>query len=381
MASNEEENTTPPTLLGLIDDAVADEMDNAPSSLARRATIVAVVAALAFVGAFAYWVSRPTDIYALAPGSVRNTASAINVEDVDSFPPTGQIGFTTVTVSADITRWEKFFRRFEEGVEFRPRDEILQGNTPDEQRRINQESMTNSQNAATLVALRHLGYDVTAAGTGVIVHSLVEDLPASAVLGVDDVIVAVDAVDVDISQDLIDAIRALAPGQEVELTIERADGGAVEEVSVVLGENPNEAGVAMLGVSPDTRDFELVFPIDVQIDAGRVGGPSAGLAFTLGLLDVLTPGELTGGLKVATTGTIQPDATVGPVGGARQKAVAARESGVDLFIVPESEYEEALKGAGDMRIEVANTLDDALTVLGTLGGNALALGRPGETVS
>jgi len=129
----------------------------------------------------------------------------------------------------------------------------------------------------------------------------------------------------------------------------------------------------MLGItlSPsDLVDYDL--PIDVSIDSDRVGGPSAGLAFALAIVDVLTPGELTGGANVATTGTIRIDGSVGRVGGVKQKTFAALESDVELFIVPIDEEEEARSFAGDaMRVVGVETLDDAIEALSELGGNGL----------
>ena len=121
-------------------------------------------------------------------------------------------------------------------------------------------------------------------------------------------------------------------------------------------------------MSSTTRDLDYHLPFQVTVDSGAVGGPSAGLAFTLGIMDVLTPDSITGGHKVATTGTINADGTVGPVGGVHQKTIAVRESGAELFLVPSSEYDEAEKYAGSLRVEKVDTVDDALRVLATIGG-------------
>ena len=115
------------------------------------------------------------------------------------------------------------------------------------------------------------------------------------------------------------------------------------------------------------------------IRTDKVGGNSAGLALTLAILEVLTPGELTAGLRVATTGTIDIDGEVGPIGGIRQKVVAARRAGIDLFLVPEHEVSDARDVAGDLRVEGVANLDDALDVLAELGGNADALALPTES--
>jgi PDZ domain-containing protein len=113
------------------------------------------------------------------------------------------------------------------------------------------------------------------------------------------------------------------------------------------------------------------FPIDVRIDTARVGGPSAGLAFTLAIIDDLTPGSLTGGERVAVTGTISPDGKVGPVGGVEQKAITARTNGVQLMLVPKAEVRDARRGAGDVRVVGVDTIDEALAALQDAGGAAV----------
>ena len=110
------------------------------------------------------------------------------------------------------------------------------------------------------------------------------------------------------------------------------------------------------------------FPIDVNINTQLVGGPSAGLAFTLAIIDDLTPGSLTGGKRVAVTGTIQPDGTVGEVGGVEQKAITARTKGVQLMIVPKAEVKDARNGAGDVRVVGVENIEQALDALREAGG-------------
>jgi PDZ domain-containing protein len=129
--------------------------------------------------------------------------------------------------------------------------------------------------------------------------------------------------------------------------------------------------VAALGVSPVDRNT-YGFPMDIEIDTGKVGGPSAGLAFTLAILDRLTPGSLTGGDRMAVTGTIELDGTVGPVGGVDHKTEAAISEGAEVFLVPPEEFEQAKKAArGRIKIEQVQTLDDALAALVAHGGDPL----------
>ena len=117
-------------------------------------------------------------------------------------------------------------------------------------------------------------------------------------------------------------------------------------------------------------------PISIKIDSGKVGGDSAGLAFALSIIEDLTPGELTGGHNVAVTGAIDVDGTVHPIGGVQQKVVAAHKAKAEILLVPSGNLAEAQQKAGDtIRVVGIDTLDDALAVLTSLGGNAPELDR------
>jgi len=161
----------------------------------------------------------------------------------------------------------------------------------------------------------------------------------------------------------------------VTLTIVPHGGTTTREVEVELIESPDEPGRTIIGVWPaDTRRVTL--PFEVEIDTDRIGGPSAGLAFALALIDELSPGELTGGVRVAATGTIDADGTIGSIGALRQKAVAVREAGATVFLVPASQSEDDLAAAREaagprVRVEAVATLDDALAILAELGGDPL----------
>ena len=127
------------------------------------------------------------------------------------------------------------------------------------------------------------------------------------------------------------------------------------------------SGTTCLGIS--TQEFETYqFPINVKINTELVGGPSAGLAFTLAIIDDLTPGSLTGGKRVAVTGTIQADGSVGEVGGVEQKAITARTNGVQLMIVPKAEVADAKRGADGVRVVGVTNVDEALAALQRNGG-------------
>jgi PDZ domain-containing protein len=233
--------------------------------------------------------------------------------------------------------------------------------------------MAGSKDTASYVALDHLGYDVTIRGSGATIVQIVDGSPAQAALEVGDTIVAIDDQPITMTEEMVQVVGQERPGDAITVSIEKADATEAE-VPITLTARPDDPNAGFLGVATATRDLAFDLPFDVTIDSGNVGGPSAGLAFTLAILDVLTPGELTGGDVVAVTGTINPDATVGPVGGVTQKVAAAAAAGAKLFLVPADELEAAQQAAGDdIRVEPVDDLDDALGFLAELGGNALAL--------
>jgi Lon-like protease len=118
-----------------------------------------------------------------------------------------------------------------------------------------------------------------------------------------------------------------------------------------------------------TRPCRL--PFDLEVNTDRIGGPSAGLAMTLAVLDRLSPGELTGGGKVGATGTIEADGSVGEVGGVKQKTASVRASGAKLFIVPLAEVALAKPHAGKMQVIGVRNLEEALAALRKAGGDPL----------
>src|SRR5699024_3606280 len=160
-----------------------------------------------------------------------------------------------------------------------------------------------------------------------------------------------------------------APGDNLDITVRPLDGGEEQTVTARLGADPEDDDQPRLGVSLATRPV-FTFPFEVTIDSGEVGGPSAGLAVTLALIDLLSPGDLSGGGSVAVTGTIELDGAVGPVGGGRQKTEAAIGNGASLFLVPPHELDEAVEAAGDrLRVVAVSDLDEALEALVDIGGD------------
>lgn len=336
-------------------------------------------------------VRAPYVVY--APGSTFETESAISTPGTESYETDGSVLFLTVSLrgaSRQVSFAEAAYGWARHDQDVFPRQLILGDRTGEESRQQSLQLMQGSQVLAAKVALEHLGYDVPATGQGVVVNTVMDDVPAADELEAGDVIVAVDGAPVQVDEDLRAVLADKQPGDTVELEVQRGaalvrPGGAPEpevdtvEVEMVADPDPvpGEPPRALIGITTFTfgLDYELPFP--VEIDTEDVGGPSAGLALTLGILDRLTPGSITGGEDIAVTGEIAADGTVQEVGGIAQKAAAARSRGVALILVPAPEAGVARAHSGGIPVVGVATLDDALEALAELGGNALDLPRGG----
>jgi len=310
--------------------------------------------------------------YALAPGDARQVNDLIRVPKERSFPPRGEVLLSTVSLRR-VNALEALFGWLDSDVDVLPEDQIL-GTTPRSRfTQQNIQEMDTSKQLAAVVALRRLGYSVAEQGKGALVVEVEKGAPAHRRLVQGEVITGIDGHPAALSQEVVDRIRVHKPGEVVRLDVLGVKGETrVEEV--ILGRRP-DGGEGYLGVVLNTKEQKFDYPFDVVIDSGTIGGPSAGLAFTLGVLDTLTAGELTGGRKVAATGTIEIDGHVGDVGGVVQKTAAVRAAGAAVFLVPPGEYEEAIAHAGP-KLEVVKvaSLDDAIVAMARLGGDVSALG-------
>jgi PDZ domain-containing protein len=311
----------------------------------------------------------PLPYYAYRPGSVRDTEPLIAVSDEETFPSDGTISYTTVSLRQS-TLFGMLAGWLDDDIDVFPRDRVLGDRNAEENRTLNLQLMDTSKQVATQVALERLGQPVDVSITGETVVEVLPDLPAAGVLEAGDTITAVEGERLDEPDDLTCLLADNDPGDELTVTVEPQSGSNPRDVELALGADPNDPDRGIIGVSVVTRGIDFDFPVDVTIDTGDVGGPSAGLAFTLAIIDDLTPGDLTGGARVAVTGTISSDGSVGPVGGTGQKAAAVRDQDYDVFLVPSADYEAAREHAGDVDVVAVDTLDEALDALAERGGNA-----------
>jgi PDZ domain-containing protein len=264
------------------------------------------------------------------------------------------LDFTTVSVLGGPTNpvnvWEWIGGSLDKTNAVVPEDEIFPtGATSKEVDQQSASEMADSQQEAIAVALRALGKTVPEV---VSIGALALDSPAKGLLRPGDIIVSIDGKKMTGSDSVRAAIRAHKPGQSVVFTVRR---GGKEQV--VTARTTDVSGTAVVGI---LLSSEFVFPVKVSINAGDVGGPSAGMMFSLAVYDKLTPGSLTGGARIAGTGTIDSTGTVGPIGGIRQKLVGASRGGAAWFLAPADDCNEVVGHVPDgLRIVKVATFTQA----------------------
>lgn len=344
----------------------------------------AVAAVVAVMVVPARWVGRAIPGYSIVddgavafkPGGAITTIDRLEISGLEFFEPAGTILFTTVSIDDELTVAEWVQSWLSEGIELHTRESVFGDRTSDEQREYNLDLMASSVDTAVLVALEHLGIEMFDA-TGLGFDSTVEGAPADGTLDPGWVIVAVDGIPVTTLNSLKALLAGREPGTAATLTVETAEAAPRRDVPITLGPHPDGDGgfIGIRGVRE--RLVRRQLPFDVNIESGAFSGPSAGLAFTLAIIDALTPGELTGGGTVAVTGTIAVDGSVGSVGGVAQKAAAADRAGADLFLVPARSVPQAVAGAGDTPVVGVSSLAEALAALAAYGGESAEPVLPG----
>ena len=310
---------------------------------------------------------------AMKPGSARSAESRVTIVDLPVYDADGEVLFTTVSIDSRVTVWDWAMSALNDDIELGSREDVFGTRTVTEQRERSLELMQASKDLAVVAALGILGVEAIEA-TGVGFNDIVEDGPVDGILEVGDVIIAVGSSLITDFDSLRAVLDASAPGQAATFTVEHHETGAVRTIEVVYGERPDSPGAAFVGIAgPEVRATDIDLPFEIEIDSGSIGGPSAGLAFALTLIELLTEGDLTGGNRVAVTGTITAGGSVGNIGGVGQKAAAASDEGADLFIVPADLVDTATEHAGDMPVVGVSSLEEALAALAALGGETTQL--------
>jgi len=310
----------------------------------------------------------PLPYYVEGPGTVRPTQARIAVDGLESFDKAGMISFTTVSQTSAtpallLRAW------LDESIDVLDKEQVLGGRTSEQDRVINQQLMDDSKVVALVVAFRAVGLDASFSGDGAFIEETSPGLPADGVLEPGEVIVMLDGQPVRAAGDLSEVLADRPVGSQVEVTVRAGLNDPTERsVELALGTQPDDPSRGFLGVMVSTANLQADLPAEVELDSGSVIGPSAGLAWTLGVIDRLTPGRLDGGRKVVVTGTMGADGNVGPIGGLPQKTKAAKNFGAELLLYPADtdpiDVKRMQQIAGDdLETRPVATIDDALEVL------------------
>jgi PDZ domain-containing protein len=345
-----------------------------------RRTATMLASTLMLIALLCAGVFIPVPYAEMSPGPTVNTLGDHDGEPVlqfagrKTYAAGGHLNMTTVRVtSADykMNLVEAVYGWLAHDSKVVPHDTLYpDGKTEQQSTQENAEEFSQSQESAKVAALKELDIPVR---TWVIVSTVVKDSPAQGRLHAGDVIKAVDGTAVKQPDDVAKLVTKHKPGQKVVFTVVPAKEQAAAEkknktatktqdvtITTTTSEDSGEKR-AIVGISAGT---DHTFPFTIDIKLADVGGPSAGLMFSLGIYDKLTPGNLTGGKFVAGTGTIDDDGKVGPIGGIEMKTVGARSKGAQYFLTPADNCAAAAKDTpSGLTLVKVNTIDDALGAL------------------
>jgi Lon-like protease len=336
----------------------------------RAATLVfasVLILVLGMVGAFI-----PVPYVALRPGPTTDTLGQlgktplIQITGAKTYPAKGHLNFVTVAYQGGPGNRIDLFTALrgwlDPDVAIVPEEAIFPKHVSTKKvEQENTQEMASSQEAATAAALHELKMPTT---TSVVVDSVQQGLPAAGKLRPGDQIVAIDGHKIKQVPEVSGVVSGHKVGDTVKFTIKRGGKDSTVAVGTVASPDTAAAGKPVVGV---VLREKFQFPVTVKISVGDVGGPSAGLMFSLGIYDKLTPDEVTGGKFIAGTGTITPEGQVGPIGGIQQKMVAARDAGATVFLTPTQNCADAV--ASDpkgLRLVRVDTMHGALAALNAL---------------
>jgi Lon-like protease len=350
--------------------------------MTRRRTALSV-GTLVLLVLVAVAVFVPMPYVVMSPGVTENTLGSfrghpvITVKGHQTYPTAGHLDLTTVSVTSpdshprlpDVLRawWSSNEIVLPRDVVYPPQQSVAAVN------KQNQTEMLDSQTYAVAAGLKEAGIDAIK----VEVAAVQTGTPADGVLQKSDEILAVNGAKVDSTQALVDAISAKPPGSHLQLKIQR--GTKTLAVALTTVAAPDDPSKSHIGV----QLFDAFKPpFSVKISLGQdIGGPSAGLMFSLGVYDMITPGKLTGGRYIAGTGTIDPEGVVGPIGGIQQKIAGAYANGARVFLVPATNCAEAGQSAlaGKIDLIKVSTVDGAVKALEAFdNGSSSSLPRCGS---
>ena len=248
-----------------------------------------------------------------------------------------------------------------------PREVILpDGVTPKELSEISIQNMRTSENVAIAVALKNVGYEISSKGDGVAVVGILDDSPVKDKLKKGDLLNSINNKNISSATEFISTLRTYSIGETVSIGLLREIDGNKKTLTIetTLIEHVEYEGEPMVGFLATTVNERFDFPFEIDIKTGNVGGPSAGLMMALNVYNNLIPEDLTNSMIVAGTGTIEIDGSVGPVGGIKQKVIAAKKAGAELILVPVANFEEAkIFETEETAIVAVDSFSEALSVI------------------
>ncbi len=366
--------TDPPDVL--VPEFVHDAEDGR-STVTRVLRGIGIAALLALIGVVIWGFVYHPGYDEVIPGSTQPIPAKISVTGVKQFSPKGNFYLVFVRERTDVNYWEYVRAQwFDDHAQINKIEKGAPAPVPHQDFCF----MQDSQATAKQVALRKLGYKLNVKPGVLIVGISEANTPVSKVLTCGDTIRSVAGVKTDSQKELSAVIGQHRPGDAVEVVFDRAAKQQTQRIRLIR----DREGKTRLGVLATPT---VQYPFQLSIDTGEIGGPSAGLAMTLTLLDELTPGELTGNQKVAATGTIEPDGTVGEIGAIDLKAIAVQQRHAKIFLVPACQEDPkqypkelascqegirlARKNAPSVLVIPVRNLDDALRALREHGGEPL----------
>jgi Lon-like protease len=322
-----------------------------------RQRVTAAVGVLALIGlVFAVNFYR-LPVVALSPGPMEDVLTHLKVEGSRVYDSEGKLYLTSVGIDDDVRFYEALLDMANRDVQLLPRAELY----PEEQdsTEIDKENaalMDRSKETASVVALREVGYEIEP--SGVEVTQVIDGAPADGKLRVGDRILEADGRAVDSTEEVRAAITRHEIGERVAFRVDRGDTENNVSVQVQEADDQPRVGILLRDLFPD-------LPVKVTIETeNNIGGPSAGLMFTLSIIDKLTPEDLTGGRRIAGTGEIALDGAVLPVGGVAEKLIAVRRLGVTTFLIPAENCDSVRGRVPDgLRLVKVATVSDALRFL------------------
>ena len=305
-----------------------------------------------------------TDYYFMSPGPPYQWE--IDYGEIKNYDFEGNLYQLTVRrdeANALIYAWSLI----NDSYDLYPREEILpDGVTPKELSEISIQNMRTSENVAIAVALKNVGYEISSKGDGVSVVGLLDDSPVKEKLKKGDLLNSINNKEISSTTEFISTLRTYSIGESVTIGLLREVDGELKQmfVETTLIEHVEYKGEPMVGFLATTVNERFDFPFEIDIKTGNVGGPSAGLMMALNVYNNLIPEDITNSMIIAGTGTIEIDGSIGPVGGIKQKIIAAKRAGAELILVPIANFEEARTFETEKTAIVAvDSFDEALSVI------------------